>query len=64
MIRISINRNNLFICVRPIPRGKINSFDMLYFLLDAATVGIREISILTSEQIPKTIVFINSIIKV
>lgn len=32
VIRTSINRDDLFICVRPIPRGKLSVFESLYFL--------------------------------
>ena len=68
MIRTSINRDNLFICIRPIPRRKLNSFNTLYFLLNAntesATASIVNITTPTPERIPKTIVFINNITKI
>jgi len=64
VIRTSINRDDLFICVRLIPRGKTNSFNILYFLLDAVTAGTGETSTLTPKRIPKIIVFINNIIKI
>lgn len=60
VIRTSIDRADLFICVRPILRGKLSSFETLYFLLDAA----MEADKATPERIPKTIIFIDSVGKV
>ncbi|OXV12208.1 hypothetical protein Egran_00031 [Elaphomyces granulatus] len=57
VLRTSIDRPDLFICVRPIPRGKLSSFETLYFLLDAA----MEMDKATPEHIPKTIIFIDSV---
>jgi hypothetical protein len=63
VIRTSVNRSDLFICIRPIPRGKLSSFETLYFLLDASMES-GEVIIPTPERIPKTIVFIDSIARV
>jgi superfamily II DNA helicase RecQ len=69
VIRTSVNRSDLFIYIRPIPRRKLNSFNILYFLLDVSTESgdsteSGEVIILTPERIPKTIVFIDSIAQV
>jgi superfamily II DNA helicase RecQ len=62
VIRTSINRADISICVCPIPRRKLGLFDSLYFLLDnAVDTNIQDI---TPEQIPKTIVFIDGRTKV
>ena len=37
VIRTSINRANISICISPLPRKKVNLFKALYFLLDTAT---------------------------
>ena len=36
IIHISIDRPNILICVFLIPKGKINCYKQLYFLLDQA----------------------------
>jgi hypothetical protein len=63
VIRIFINRSDLFICIQSIPRGKFSSFEILYFLLDASTES-GEVTVPTPERIFKIIVFIDSIAKV
>jgi hypothetical protein len=60
ILRTSINRTDLSLCVCPIPRKQLTKYDRLYFLLDSAT-GPQDA--VTPEQIPKTIVFIDSITK-
>lgn len=60
VIRTSINRANISVCFLPIPRGKLSSYKALYFLLDNATVEGAPIP----DQIPKTIVFIDSLRKI
>ncbi|OCL00717.1 uncharacterized protein K441DRAFT_532766, partial [Cenococcum geophilum 1.58] len=35
VIRTSINRPNVLICVLPLSKGKVDLWDILYFLLDA-----------------------------
>lgn len=62
VIRISVDRPDMFICVRPIPRRKLTSFETLYFLLDAAIAGDPKKA--TPNLIPKTIVFVDSILKI
>lgn len=56
VIRTSIDRPDVSICVRPLPRGKTDSFKALHFLLDKC-IGLDGTA--TPEQIPKTIVFID-----
>ena len=56
VIRTSIDRPDVSICVRPLPRGKTDSFEALHFLLDKC-IGLDGTA--TPEQIPKTIVFID-----
>ena len=60
ILRTSINRTDLSLCICPIPRKQLTKWDRLFFLLDSAT---RPQGTATPEQIPKTIVFIDSIIK-
>jgi hypothetical protein len=49
VIRTSINRADILICLLPIPRRKLSSYELLYFLLDnAINEGVR-----TPDQIPK-----------
>jgi hypothetical protein len=57
VIQTSINRADISICLLPIPRGKLSSYESLYFLLDNATVR----GVGTPDLIPKTIVFIDSL---
>ena len=57
VIRTSINCPDVAICIRLISRGMVNSFSPLYFLLDQA-IGVNGAAI--PENIPKTIIFINS----
>ncbi|EEH06948.1 ATP-dependent DNA helicase [Histoplasma capsulatum G186AR] len=61
IIRTSINRPDIFIGIHPIPRGKLASYDMLYFLLNEAVDTDGKI---IPQSILKTIVFIDSIVKV
>ncbi|EDN07265.1 predicted protein [Histoplasma mississippiense (nom. inval.)] len=61
VIRTSINRPDIFIGVHPIPRGKLVSYDMLYFLLNEAIDTDGKI---IPQHILKTIVFIDSHVKV
>ena len=60
ILRTSINRTDLSLCICPIPRKQLTKWDRLFFLLDSAT---RPQGAATPEQIPKTIVFIDSIMK-
>jgi superfamily II DNA helicase RecQ len=57
VIRTTIDRPDIEIGIFPIPRGKLSSFDMLYFLLDKS-IDTDEAA--TPGQIPKTIVFIDN----
>jgi len=57
VIRTSIDRPDVAICVRPLPRGKTDSFEALYFLLDKC-ISLDD-GTATPEQIQKTIVFID-----
>jgi len=62
LFRTSINRNDLFLNVLPIPRDMKTTWAPLFFLLrDAINPDSGE---LTPEKIPKTIVFIDSIAEV
>jgi Helicase conserved C-terminal domain/DEAD/DEAH box helicase len=60
VLRTSINRTDLSLCVCPIPRKQLGKWDPLFFLLDNAT---GPLGAATPEQIPKTIVFVDSIEK-
>ena len=57
IIRTSIDRLDISICVFPIPKGKINCYEQLHFLLDQAVESSD--GGLTPEKIPKTIVFVD-----
>ena len=58
VIRISINYDNISFCVRLILRGKLGSFNKLYFLLAAAVNSENRAA--APAQILKIIIFINS----
>ncbi len=62
VIRTSINREDISICVYPIPRGQITTFETLYFLLDNSVDTYQ--NTITPDRIPKTIVFVDSHTKV
>jgi superfamily II DNA/RNA helicase len=55
IIRTSVDRPDIAIAVVPIPRGKLSSFDSLYFLLESAATD----SVATPDRILKTIIFID-----
>jgi superfamily II DNA helicase RecQ len=55
IIRTSVDRPDVTLCVIPIPRGKLTSWDPLYFLLQSAVSDGRA----TPSNTPKTIVFID-----
>jgi len=55
VIRTSIDRPDVALCVIPIPQGKLTCWDALYFLLHSATCDRRA----TPSNIPKTIVFVD-----
>lgn len=55
VIRTSINRPDVALCVVPIPRGKLTSWDSLYFLLQSAASDGHA----TPSETSKTIVFID-----
>jgi superfamily II DNA helicase RecQ len=55
VIRTSIDRPDIALCVAPILRGKLASWDSLYFLLASAVNGTSA----TPADVPKTIVFID-----
>jgi superfamily II DNA helicase RecQ len=57
VIRTSINRADIFLCVQPVPRGKRASYEALYFLLDESVEPDTHTA--TPQQIQKTIVFID-----
>jgi hypothetical protein len=50
-----MDRPNISICVLPLYRGKVDSWDALYFLLDAYI----DLDTAVPEQILKTIIFID-----
>jgi hypothetical protein len=56
VVRTSVNRPDVAICIYSIPRGKLSSFESLYFLLDASTDSNNAA---TPDQIPKTVIFID-----
>ena len=56
VIRTSINRLDISLSICSIPKGKLSSFDSLYFLLDNAFEDDQP----TPARIPKTIVFLDS----
>ena len=56
VIRTSINCPNISICVLPLGKGKIDLWDILYFLLDVYI----DLDTAVPKQILKTIVFIDS----
>lgn len=60
VIRTFIDRPDVFISVHSVPRGKLNIYELLFFLLDDA-VDIEAKA--TPQKISKTIVFIDSIVK-
>ena len=62
VIRTSINRDDISIVVVPIPRGKVQSYDRLQFLLDESVNA--ESRTATPQRIQKTIIFIDGRIKV
>ena len=55
VIRTSVNCPNVSICVLPLGKGKMDLWDVLYFLLDVCI----DLNTVVLEQIPKTIVFID-----
>lgn len=55
VVRTSIDRPDVSICVIPMAKGTLSSFDMLYFLLRDA----MDDRVATPEKIKKTIVFID-----
>jgi len=61
IIRTSIDRPDISICVRPIPKGKLTSYTMLYFLLDQCQ---DSNGLATPGRIPKTIVFVDGRVSV
>jgi hypothetical protein len=57
VFRTSINRDDISICVEPIPRRKLHCYDRLHFLLDEAVDATAQD--ITPERLWKTIVFID-----
>jgi len=57
VIRTSINRDDISIVVEPIPRGRVQSYDRLQFLMDESVDA--EARTATPERIQKTIIFID-----
>lgn len=55
VIRTSIDRPDVALCVIPLPRGKLTSWDALYFLLQCAAYDGHA----SPSSIPKTIVFVD-----
>ena len=55
VIRTSVDRPDISISVLPLARGKLTSWDSLYFLLNMAVTD----GVATPNEIPKTIVFID-----
>jgi hypothetical protein len=67
VIRTSIDRPDISISVLPLLRGKLNSWDFLYFLLNQAVtehIADPTSNVATPADIPKTIVFIDGRISV
>ena len=56
IIRTSIDRSDIGIGMFPIPRGKLESYESLYFLLDTST---DDCGVARPQQIPKTVIFID-----
>lgn len=66
VIRTSVDRPEISICIVPIPSGKLGNFDTLYFLLAKASTSISgqehgEETTPTPANIDKTVVFIDSV---
>lgn len=57
VIRTSINQTDIFLSVHPIPRGKLISFDRLYFLLDECQSRASEPG---ASTIAQTVVYVDS----
>jgi len=57
VIRTSIDRPDISICLRPLMTGQLTSFNALYFLLDACQ---DHSGLPTPMNIPKTVVFVDS----
>jgi len=61
VIRTSIDRPDVAIHLQPLRRGRIATFDSLYFLLDRS---VDSAGSATPAQIPKTVVFVDGRVKV
>jgi superfamily II DNA helicase RecQ len=55
VIRTSVDRPDVSISVVPLPRGKLMSWDALYFILELSSCN----GVATPSNIPKTIIFID-----
>ena len=56
VIRTSIDRKDISICVRPLPRNKVTSAETLFFTIAEAVTSLEA----RPSDIPKTIIFIDS----